>query len=101
MPHYAWPLRFAAAGFAVVEQDTNDERKASAAVIAATPRGWRDDHPDFGVTPLVFEQGPVDVELLATEIAQSDDRLDVQASEAGELVNALRRVITVGVAGAN
>jgi hypothetical protein len=95
LPHYDWPLRFTPGGFAVVEQDTSEELDASAAVIASVPRGWRDDDPSFGVTPLVFSQGPIDAERLSAELAQADDRLAVDVDEVLDLVDAMRREIVV------
>lgn len=99
-PHYDWPLRFGPDGYTVVEQQTDAERKASAAVIASTPREWRDDDPTFGVTELVFKPGDVDVDLLAAEIAQADDRLALTVTETTALVNTIRREVVAGVSSA-
>lgn len=102
LPHPAWPLAFATrpdgtVGFATVEQGTDEDRMASAAVIACTPRGHRDDDPTFGVTSPVFAQGPVDADRLAAEIAQSDPRLDLTVGEVLDLANATRRTVRLSV----
>jgi hypothetical protein len=95
-----WPLRFitnpdGTTTYASVEQDTDAERKASAAVIAATPRGSHLGDPTFGVTSPLFDQAPVDVDRLAREISHSDPRLAVSAREAADLINAAKRILTV------
>lgn len=100
--HPAWPLRFitrpdGTVTYAEVEQDTDDERKASAAVIAATPRGAHLGDPNFGVTSPLFETAPLDVERLAREIAQSDPRLQLTVNETVDMLNAARRILTAGV----
>jgi hypothetical protein len=100
--HPAWPLQFVtrpdgSVTYAAVEQDSDAERKASAAVIAATPRGSHIGDPTFGVTSLLFDQAPVDADRLARELSHSDPRLAVSAREAADLVNAARRIVTVAV----
>lgn len=95
LPHFDWPLRFGPAGFALVEQGTDRELEASAAVIASVPRGHRDDDPSFGVTKPVFEQGPLDGARMAGEISQADDRLDLSANEVIDLANAMKRRLTL------
>lgn len=101
LPHFNWPLRFVThpdgtAGFASVEQDTDEELMASAAVIASTPRGHRDDLPSFGVTHPVFESTPLDAEQLAAEIKQHDGRLSLTAADLADLADPTRRTIRVG-----
>jgi hypothetical protein len=100
--HPDWPLQFVMRAdgtvtFAEVAQDTDDERKASAAVIASTPRGSHLGDAAFGVTSPLFEHAPLDADRLAAEIAQSDPRLDVTAKETADMANAARRILTVAV----
>lgn len=95
LPHFDWPLRFTATGYVLVEQGTDRELQASAAVIASVQRGHRDDDPSFGVTRPVFEQGPLDGGRMAAEISQADDRLDLTASEAIDLADAMNRRLTL------
>lgn len=89
LPHLAFPYRLGA----TVEQDTFAERVASALVIALTPRGHRDDLPEFGITPPLFVEGAIDTDRLAAELAASDDRLDVDATELVDLADATVREI--------
>lgn len=102
LPHFAWPMQFVTlpdggVTYATVEQDTDADLEASAAIIACTPRGWRDDDPTFGVSSPVFEQGPIDTDRLAAELAQADDRLDVDVDEVLDLANAMNRQLAVSV----
>jgi hypothetical protein len=102
LDHPAWPLRFetrpnGTVTFAAVAQDTDAERKANAAVIAATPRGAHLGDPAFGVTTPLFEAVPLDVERLAREIAQSDPRLDLTVTDTIDLLNAAARTLTVAI----
>jgi hypothetical protein len=96
LPHMAWPFRLGA----VVEQDSAEELRGSAAVIACTPRGLRNDNPGFGVTSPLFEQRPIDVDRMAAEIRQSDPRLSPTVDEVLDLLNATRATIRVDVSGA-
>jgi hypothetical protein len=57
----------------------------------------RDDLPSFGVTPTVFSQGALDTERLARELADSDDRLDIDATELIDLADATARQITAQI----
>jgi hypothetical protein len=93
LPHLPWPYRFGE----VVEQDSPDELVAAAAVIVCTPRGHRDDDPDFGVTAPVFQQGALDLDRLAGEITQSDSRLSVGAEEVIDLAAATIRTVRVAI----
>ncbi len=100
LPHPAWPLRFerrpdGTVGLAAVEQDTDVDRESRTAVVLCTPRGHRDDDPSFGVTPLEFQQGPVDLDRLAAEVNQADPGLNVSAREVADLAEATVRQIDV------
>lgn len=100
--HPAWPLQFVTRAdgtvtFAAVQQGTDAERKASAAVIAATPRGAHLGDPTFGVTSPLFGPTPIDTALLAREIQQSDARLELTVTETTDLISAARRTLLVGI----
>lgn len=81
LSHLPWPYVLGAD----VEQDSPDELRASAAVIACTPRGRRADDESFGVTTPVFEQRPLDAARMAREIAQADPRLQPTAAEVDDI----------------
>jgi hypothetical protein len=93
LPHLPWPYQFGQ----VVEQGSPAELVAAAAVIACTPRGHRDDDPDFGVTAPVFQSGALDLDRLAGEIQQSDPRLAIDAEEFIDLAAATVRTVRVTI----
>lgn len=101
VPQLDWPLRFTThrdgtVSFAEVEQDTSAELRASAGVIAATPRGRRIDDEAFGVTPLLHQQGHLDIDRLAAELAQADPRLtDLDLDEVLDLVAPRSRQVDI------
>lgn len=102
LPNLDWPVRLVTlpdgtVDFATVEQDTDPERRAAAAVAACTPKGHREDDPEYGVTQLVFQSGPIDTDQLAADLRASDDRLDLTASETFDLADAMTRTVTVDV----
>lgn len=97
-----WPLRFTTlpdgtVQLADVSQGSDQDRRARAAVVVCVPRDHRDDEPEFGITPLRWQQGDVDSARLASELNQSDPALDVTADEAYELADATRRTIVADV----
>jgi hypothetical protein len=93
LPHLTWPYQLGM----TVDQDTDDELLASAAVIASTRRGPRDDLPGFGVSDPTFSQGPIDLERLAGELAQADDRLHLDGDEAIDLAAATARTVRLAL----
>lgn len=95
LPHFAWPYQLGA----TVEQDTPADRLASAAVITCTPRGHRDDLPDFGISDPTFRQGAIDLEQLAADLTRSDARLRVDAEEILDLAATTVRTVRVVVTG--
>lgn len=62
--HFAFPMQFAGAGFATVEQDTVDDIAGCCAAVLAYPLGSRPERPDFGVDEQAFAaQGPNPAEI--------------------------------------
>lgn len=98
LPQFTWPVQFetrpdGTVAFAELEQGTPAELMASAAVLAATPRGRRHDDPAFGISELVFQQGAIDTDRLAAELRQGDDRLELDVDELLDITNATRRTV--------
>lgn len=99
-----WPLAFVqlpdgTVQLGEVSQDSDADRLARAAVVMSTPRGHRDDEPQFGTSSPLFQPGRVDTDRLAAEINQSDPGLDVQATEAIDMFDQSHRIITVTTSG--
>jgi phage baseplate assembly protein W len=60
VPHIGLPIRLAGVTYATVQQDTDDEVTATVTAIASFPIGWREEAPEFGVTPMEFQGQPLD-----------------------------------------
>lgn len=95
LPHFAWPFQLGA----TVEQDSFEELQASAAVILCTPRGARQDVPEFGVTTPLFDSAPLNTDRLADEIENSDGRLAADVTDISLLVDATTAILRVDLSG--
>ncbi len=82
VPHLALPLRIAGDRFVTVEQDTLDEIVACVACIVAFPLGYRVERPDFGVTPLVFDQRPLPTLDVEQAVEAFEPRASARVTEA-------------------
>lgn len=84
-PHFAYPFSFktqpdGSLAAAVTEQDSVDEVADCVVRITNTPLGSRDELPEFGVTVPLFEQTPVNVERLVSEIREWEPRAALSGS---------------------
>lgn len=98
-----WPLHFTTLPDGTVQlaetvQDSDQDRKARAAVAISIPRGHFLYEPALGITPLPFQTGRVDTTRLAAEIQQTDPGLEVNAEEALDMLDHTHRIISVHVA---
>jgi|SRR6187549_4174415 hypothetical protein len=72
--HFAYPFRWDTTGHAAVNDQDSVEDVADCVVCSAlTPKGWRVDTPEFGITDPTFS-APVDVGQLLTEIDYDEPR---------------------------
>jgi hypothetical protein len=98
--HFAYPFRWDTMRHAAVnEQDSQEDVVDSVICSVMTPRGWRADTPEFGVTDLTFG-APVDVDLLMSEIDADEPRASpiLQAVDIGEDVTRDEFVATIRMA---
>lgn len=95
LPHLDWPYRLGG----TVNQDTPQEHRAAAAVLACTERGRVDGLPTFGVTTPLFGAQPVDAELMARQINQYDPRLEATGALLLDLANPQVAPIQLDVGG--
>lgn len=105
-PHFAYPFRFETAPSgvkyaAVTEQHSEDEITDCVVRIAHTPRGVRDELPEFGISDPTFVQAPVDGELLAEEIREWEPRADLKGDVRIDSLDELMSVIRLDVEPAN
>lgn len=100
IPHLAFPLRLAADGLAVVEQDELDDVRQCVHVLLRTPLGARPLAPDVGVEDPTFSTG-IDPEALTAQIEEQEDRARVTITASGPDETGEQNVtIAVAVAGA-
>jgi phage baseplate assembly protein W len=81
IPRLALPLRFTSDRYVSVQQDTLDEVVTCVACITMFPLGYRDDRPDFGITPLELSDRPLDTLDVEQAIEAYEPRADVQVVE--------------------
>lgn len=81
IPHLAWPFRMGTRRLLVVEQDTIEDVQQNVRAYLHTPRGARSLSPDFGLDDPTFTAG-VDVDRLAREIEDAEDRASVTVTAA-------------------
>lgn len=83
-PHFAYPFRLetdpasGALAAVVTEQESADEVADCVTRIVRTPRGFRDELPEFGISDPTFEQTPVDADLLTDELHEWEPRTDLE-----------------------
>ena len=72
--HFSYPFRWDQTGHAAVnEQDTSEDIADCVIASILTPRGWRVDSPEFGITDPTFA-APIDIGLMMTEIDYDEPR---------------------------
>lgn len=95
--HLAFPFERTASGkLNTVAQGSTEHVFSQAQVVARYPKGYRVDHPDFGITWPEFRTMPVDGARLASEIAAQVPGAELSADEALDFVAAIDTV-TLGV----
>lgn len=102
-PHFSLPFRFdtqpnGTLAAAVTEQDSVDEVADCVVRITNTPIGTRDELPEFGVTVPLFEQTPVNVERLVSEIREWEPRASLSGSQRIDSLDELLTNIRLDVA---
>lgn len=97
-PHFSFPFRFELIpgtgdrAAAVVEQQSADEVADCVLRIAHTPRGFREELPDFGITDPTFSQVPVDVERMTEEIREWEPRTDLRGET---MIDSLDELVSI------
>jgi phage baseplate assembly protein W len=93
IPHFSLPLRYVNGSAQVNEQDSIDDVVDCVFAIAVTNPGDRDELPDFGLLDMTFDQTPLPIDAVVTQITQWEPRaqLAIQSAPAqfdDALVNA-------------
>lgn len=78
VPHFDLPFRFVSdAGVqraATVDQDSDLDVRNCIVAALRTHIGWRPEQPDFGIRDLAFNNQPLDVNSIATQIFMHEPR---------------------------
>lgn len=80
VPHFRMPFGFKDGKFAEVEQDSIEDVAGCVEVALRTPRGWRDDNPEFGTPDPTFTSPP-DIERLRIAVSESEPRAEVTVED--------------------
>lgn len=99
IPHFKMPFQFDGARAAEVEQDTIEDVAGCVEVVLRTPRGHRDELPEFGTPDPTFTSPP-DIDSLRSAVAEWEPRAeatvegDTDAFEMG--VRRIRMTVQTG-----
>src|SRR3954454_12544376 len=97
--HIDHPVRFVTrpdgkVALATVDQGSPDHVRAQIARVASFPIGSRDELPEFGITPLIFQRGDLRLDVLRAQIERWVDA-DIDDQELIDLANMARRTVQV------
>lgn len=96
-PHFNIPFKLGPSGADVVEQDSIEDIRNSVLMIVATPLGWRDEVPTFGIEDLTLLKQPIGAEELGAVIQAQEPRASVLASEKPDLYDEMIDLVNIGV----
>jgi phage baseplate assembly protein W len=82
IPKFALPLKYVNGSALVNEQDSLDDIAACVYSICKTDPGDRDELPDFGLLDPTFDQEPLPVSAMQTQIEQWEPRAQVLINSA-------------------
>lgn len=101
-PHFDLPFRFrydGAGGSAVCQEEgTIDDLANVAFLMVATPLGYRDEAPSFGIPDLVFRKIPVMASDVQSLMISQDQRIAFVFSEDSPSADELLRRLRIAVA---
>lgn len=92
-PHISFPPRLVNGSLAMVEQDSPQELRQSVLACLKTPQGSREDAPDYGIPPILFEQLTTepDVAAVLAAVEQVEPRVRLLSQiEVDEMVENVR-----------
>lgn len=101
LPHFRMPFGLDEDGHvAEVEQDSIEDVAGCVEVVLRTPRGWRDDNPEFGTPDPTFSSPP-DSEDVRAAVSESEPRAEVTVEDDMDAfdVGLLRVQMHVGAGG--
>lgn len=94
-PHFDLPFRLSGKSFATVQQDSPEDVANCVECIVRTPSGFREDTEDFGLDDLTFNNQPLNLALVKSQIQRQEPRASLLVEQdVMDLVN--RLTIKVG-----
>lgn len=90
-------MNSAATGVVLVEQDSLDEIAGCVETIIRTPRGLRDELPDFGSRDRLFTEGPLDTGDILDEITDWDGRAELLIEAYPDAVESMAQNVRVTI----
>jgi phage baseplate assembly protein W len=99
-PHFRYPFRFddGLDKHALVnDQGTEDEIIDCVIAIVKTPRGFRDDLPEFGIIDSTFNEQPLRVEDIHAALDQWEERAAYRVTTQSDFRERLAAVLQIEV----
>jgi hypothetical protein len=98
-PHIDHPVAFETlpdgrVRLAVVEQGSPEHVRAQIGRVVSFPIKTRDELPEFGITPLVFQRGDLRLDVLRAQVERWVDA-DIDDQELADIANLARRTVHV------
>jgi hypothetical protein len=90
-PHYDLAFRMVGSSFSAVEQDTLEDVSNNVEAALRYRQGERQDEPTFGTDELVFQEDPVNLEVLVGQILLHEPRAYMVTEQA---IDRLEELIT-------
>lgn len=99
-PHFRYPFKFGSglSKHALVnEQDSEDDIIACVLAIVKTPRGFRDDIPDFGITEQIFKELPLRAAEIQAALEEWEERAAYKVTTDNDFSKRLTAQLTIMV----
>lgn len=103
-PHIDWPFRFKPTGRTVdgkaelqlahVAQDSEADIRNQIFSVVATPLGFRDEDPSFGIPSPLFTQGDIDTTVIASAVSEFVG-VDVRVEDYPDAINEALHTIQI------
>jgi hypothetical protein len=77
LPHFSAPFELVRSGVKVVPQGSPEEIASCVYSICVCEEGFREDRPEFGIPPLLFQTVPLNTQALRSQIEAFEPRATV------------------------
>ena len=81
LPQCAAPFKINKTGTAVVEQGSEAADAAHVYNVAVCPQGFRDDLPEYGIPPLLWQRLPLDLTSLEQALHRWEPAADLELEQ--------------------